>query len=77
MGRRFGLTPRQTEVALLLARGMRNEAIARALGVTPHTARRHTEGVLRRLGAGSRAEVAALLGPLLPNDTTHQAALVE
>ena len=58
---RFGLTRRQSEVASLLARGLRNDEIARALDMCPSTARRHTECVLAKLGARSRAEVAARL----------------
>lgn len=44
--RRFGLTPRQAEVALLLARRRTNREVARALHISPYTARRHTEKVL-------------------------------
>ena len=58
----FGLTPRQAEVAVLLAQGMGNRAIASSLGISPHTGRRHTEQVLARLGVSSRARVACLLG---------------
>ncbi len=58
---RFQLSPREIEVAELLARGARNEAIALALRLSPHTVRRHTERVLSKLGVASRAEVAALL----------------
>lgn len=61
VARRFGLTHRQAEVALLLARGLRNREVAARLGVTEHTARRHTERVLARLGASSRAQIAALM----------------
>jgi DNA-binding CsgD family transcriptional regulator len=58
---RFGFTRRQADVALLLARGRSNEALARELCISPHTARHHTEQVLLKLGARSRAEVGALL----------------
>lgn len=58
---RFGLTLRQAQVAILLARGARNDTVALALGVSASTARRHTEAVLARLAAKSRSEVAALL----------------
>jgi len=44
-----------------LARGMRNDAIASALGLSPHTIRRHTEIVLAKLGVTSRAEAAVLM----------------
>lgn len=58
---RFGLTPRELEVARLLAEGRRNSAIAQALGISPHTARHHTQHVLAKLGAHSRAEAGARL----------------
>jgi DNA-binding NarL/FixJ family response regulator len=65
---RFALTARQAEVAALLAKGLRNDAIAAALGVTAHTARRHTEAVFASLGVASRAEVAALFASLADVD---------
>lgn len=58
---KFGLTPRQGEVACLIARGLRNDEIARELDMSPSTARRHTECVLAKLGVRSRAEIAATL----------------
>lgn len=51
---RFRLTPRETEVALLLAQRRSNKEIARELAVTKHTAERHTERVLAKLGISSR-----------------------
>lgn len=54
---RFGLTPAQVRVALLLAEGKSNAAIAQTLFVSASTARRHTEHVLLKLGIHSRAEV--------------------
>ena len=58
---RAGLTAREAEVAGLLARGADNAAVAAALGVSPHTARHHTEHALRKLGVRSRRAVAARL----------------
>ena len=55
---RFGLTPRQGEVAQLLARRKTNQEIADALCISPHTARHHTEAVLRKLEVDSRRAVA-------------------
>lgn len=56
---RFELTDRQSEVALLLARRLSNREIAEALSISPHTARHHTEMVLRKLGITSRKSVRA------------------
>ena len=54
----FGLTRRQWDVAQLLAQGLSNAQIANTLGISPHTARRHTERVLHKLALNSRAQVA-------------------
>jgi DNA-binding CsgD family transcriptional regulator len=58
---RFGTTAAEARVAALLARGESNAAIARALTISEHTARRHTEAVFRKLGVSARAEVGARL----------------
>jgi len=57
----YGLTPREAEVAVLLAEGLSNSALARRLGISPHTARHHTQRVLGKLGVHSRAEAGARL----------------
>jgi DNA-binding CsgD family transcriptional regulator len=57
----YGMTPREAEVASLLAEGLSNSAVARRLGISPHTARHHTQRVLGKLGAHSRAEAAVIL----------------
>jgi DNA-binding CsgD family transcriptional regulator len=56
---RFGLTQREAVIALLLAEGKSNADLAKALFISPHTARHHTEKVLLKLGVHSRAEVGA------------------
>ena len=58
---RFGLTDREIEVARNLADGRTNAEIARILGISPFTARNHTERVLAKLGVSNRARVAAVL----------------
>jgi DNA-binding CsgD family transcriptional regulator len=61
---RFGLTQRESEVALLLVARRTNQEIATALGTSAHTARHHTENVMRKMGTASRIEVATMLGGL-------------
>ncbi len=56
------LTPREAEVARLLARRATNAEVAAALGVSPHTARHHAQRVLEKLGLRSRRGLGALLG---------------
>lgn len=60
------LTPREAEVARLLARRATNGEVAAALGVSPHTARHHAQRVLEKLGLRSRRELGALLGGAPP-----------
>jgi DNA-binding CsgD family transcriptional regulator len=53
------LTRREQEVAVLIARGLRNREIAEALVITEGTAASHVVHILNKLGYGSRAQVAA------------------
>lgn len=70
-----GLTRREAEVAHLLAQRLTNNELGAALGVSPHTAKRHTERVLAKLALHSRRELAAALsgaaasGPPAPSLT--------
>jgi DNA-binding CsgD family transcriptional regulator len=52
----MGLTPRQLEVLLLLAEGLRYSEIADRLATTPKTIEHHVSAVLAKLGVRSRAE---------------------
>ena len=52
------LTPRQHEVAALIARGLTNTQIAQQLVVSPHTVERHVEHILAKLRFSSRIEIA-------------------
>ena len=55
------LTHRQRQVARLLARGATNADVARALYLSPDTAKSHTRAVLAKLGVTSRRELAVRL----------------
>jgi len=52
------LTPRQCEVAVLIAQGLTNHQIAQRLVVTERAAAAHVERMLDKLGVGSRAQIA-------------------
>jgi DNA-binding CsgD family transcriptional regulator len=54
---RYGLTTREARVSALLGGGVRTREIAESLGISLHTARRHVESVLRKLGVHSRLDV--------------------
>jgi pimeloyl-ACP methyl ester carboxylesterase len=53
------LTPRQTEVAALVAEGLTNREVAERLNITERSAESHLERIRLRLGFRSRAQVAA------------------
>jgi DNA-binding CsgD family transcriptional regulator len=53
------LTPREAEVAALIARGRTSKEIADALVITERTADTHATHIRDKLGLGSRAEIAA------------------
>ncbi len=54
-----GLTPREREVASLLASGLSNRQLAEELVITEGTAAIHVRNILGKLGFSSRAQVAA------------------
>jgi DNA-binding CsgD family transcriptional regulator len=59
--RQYGLTPTQARVAQLLYVRRTNEEIRQLLGVSIHTARRHVEAVLLKVGVPSRWAVERAL----------------
>jgi DNA-binding CsgD family transcriptional regulator len=57
------LTPREREVALLVAAGLTNADLARRLYISPKTAAVHVSNILHKLGVSSRTEVAGAVRP--------------
>ena len=55
------LSPREQQVARLLARGMSNAEIARDLGLVEGTVKGHIGSILTRLGVRNRVEAAVLI----------------
>jgi DNA-binding NarL/FixJ family response regulator len=51
------MTPRQSEVALLVAQGRTNKQIARELGISDKTVKCHVHAVLNKLGIERRGGV--------------------
>jgi DNA-binding CsgD family transcriptional regulator/nitrogen fixation/metabolism regulation signal transduction histidine kinase len=67
---RFGLTEREAEIALLLARGASNKKIADRLGIQPSTVRTHTEHLFPKLRVNSRKALGlVLMGPVNPESS--------
>jgi DNA-binding CsgD family transcriptional regulator len=54
-----GLTEREREVAILVARGRSNREIAAALVLTERTTKAHVGNILSKLGFSSRAQIVA------------------
>jgi DNA-binding NarL/FixJ family response regulator len=54
-----GLTPRELEIAALIAAGRRNKAIAAELVISPATVARHVANIMAKLDFRSRAQIAA------------------
>ena len=51
------LTPRETEIARLVASGLRNRAIADELQIEVVTVKNHLQRIMRKLDAKSRMDV--------------------
>ncbi len=58
---RFGLSCREIEVVMLVARGLSNKEIGCRLFVSEHTVKDHLKHIMRKLNASSRSEIIAIL----------------
>lgn len=58
------LTPRQREVCTLIVAGFINKQIAVELGMSERTVKAHRAEVMRRMGAGSVAELVRMVGSI-------------
>jgi len=59
--RRYGLSPREAEVAELVLRGYGNPVIASMLGITPATTKRHLTRIFDKIGVDSRTQLVSRL----------------
>ena len=64
---RFGLSPRELEVAVLLAEGRSNRDVARSLGISEPTVKKHVGRVLAKLNVQDRLQAGLFVArrPLL------------
>ena len=62
----YGLSGRETEVLLWLAKGKTNLEIAAILGMSKRTAEKHLEHIFVKLGVETRAAAAAQMRKALP-----------
>ncbi len=71
------LTPREREIIVQMATGGTADEIAKALGMSPHTLRTHTQNILMKLGVHSKMEALVLAirhGVVSTVDITEDAA---
>jgi DNA-binding CsgD family transcriptional regulator len=61
---RYGLTPREQEVLVLLGKRYADKEIADELCISPRTVARHVTGIFTKLDVHSRREAAALIESL-------------
>ena len=63
------LTPRESEIIIMLAQGESNKSIARTLSLAESTVKIHVQGILRKLNISSRVQAAvyAVEHGLVPN----------
>jgi len=59
--RRYGLSPREAEVAELVLRGYANPMIASTLGIAPTTTKRHLTRIFDKIGVDSRTQLVSRL----------------
>jgi DNA-binding NarL/FixJ family response regulator len=59
--RRYGLSPREAEVAELVLRGYANPVIALTLGIAPTTTKRHLTRIFDKIGVDSRTQLVSRL----------------
>lgn len=65
---RAGLSNRETEVFILLAKGRGTEHIQNKLGISGHTVKTHTYNIYHKMGIGSREELLNAVENALEDD---------
>ena len=55
----YGLTEREIEIVVHLARGLATKEIAAELSISPHTVRDHVKAIFLKTGFGTRGELVA------------------
>jgi DNA-binding NarL/FixJ family response regulator len=56
----LGLTPREAEILMWIARGKTNKDVGRILGSSPRTVNKHLEHIFEKLGVATRAAAVAV-----------------
>lgn len=61
------LSPRQSEIATLVAQGLTEAEIGERLKVSRHTVRNHKQAIYHKLGARNALEMVRLLSDDIPD----------
>ncbi len=56
LAEKFGLTPRQLEILVLVSKGLSNKEIARALSISPETVKSHLKEIFLRFEVSNKLE---------------------
>jgi DNA-binding CsgD family transcriptional regulator len=67
-GRRTKFTVRQLQVIELIAAGCSNDEIGKRLGLSPRTAKAHSDALRRKLGVAKRRQIPAAYRLITGND---------
>ena len=60
MAKTYGLTRREEEILGLIFQDLKNEEIARQIGITRNTLHKHLQNIYRKCGVSSRWELMKL-----------------
>jgi len=63
--RKIGLTPRQTDVLIMLLKGFSNKLIARGLHLSVETVKDHVAAVLRALNVSTRTQAVLVVSQMM------------
>jgi DNA-binding CsgD family transcriptional regulator len=66
--RGVGLTPRQREVVALIAAGCSNDEVGQRLGISPRTAKAHSDTLRTKLGVTRRRQIPVAFRVLTGED---------
>jgi DNA-binding CsgD family transcriptional regulator len=56
------LTPRERDVMMLMAKGLRQKQVAEQLSITPETAKKHLRNAYKKLGAHNKVDALRKAG---------------
>ena len=63
-----GLTERQLQIVELIARGCSNDEVGERLGISPRTAKAHSDALRQKLGVPRRRQIPAAFRALTGED---------